>query len=254
MMLILLAGNISIAQDNAVYQKKWFVHNRDTMPFRILLPQNMDANKKYPLVFFLHGSGERGKDNVLQLLHGSKLFSNQKARESFPAIVIFPQCSVNGYWSNVIIKTDAATGKTFQFTTDGLPTNDMQLLIKLVTYAIDAYPVDNKRVSIGGLSMGGMGVFEIARRMQGVFAAAFPICGGAQPSTAKYLTKINWWIFHGDKDDVVLPAYSKNMFLALQKQKANVKFTLYPLANHNSWDAAFAEPNLLSWLFAQHKP
>ena len=104
-----------------------------------------------------------------------------------------------------------------------------------------------------GLSMGGMGTFELVRRKPGVFAAAIPICGGANPATAKQLRKTTWWVFHGAKDDVVLPGFSENMVAALKKAKANVQFTLYPNANHNSWDPAFAEPNLLRWLFAQKK-
>ena len=103
-----------------------------------------------------------------------------------------------------------------------------------------------------GLSMGGMGTFELVRRKPATFAAAVPICGGAHEATAKGLRKTAWWIFHGAKDDVVPPHYSKIMADALKKQKANVKFTLYPDANHNSWDPAFAEKDLLPWLFS-HK-
>jgi predicted peptidase len=103
------------------------------------------------------------------------------------------------------------------------------------------------------LSMGGMGTFEIVRRNPKLFAAAMPICGGANPSTAKQLRKTNWWIFHGAKDDVVNPEFSIQMATALQQQSANIKFTLYPDANHNSWDAAFAEPTFLNWLFSNKK-
>ena len=104
-----------------------------------------------------------------------------------------------------------------------------------------------------GLSMGGMGTFELVRRKPHVFAAAMPICGGAHPSTAKQIRKTSWWIFHGEKDDVVLPVFSKDMAAALKKAKAKVSLTLYPNANHNSWDPAFAEPGLMQWLFSQRK-
>lgn len=101
--------------------------------------------------------------------------------------------------------------------------------------------------------MGGMGVFELVKRMPKTFAAAFPICGGANPVTASRMKKTSWWIFHGAKDDVVPPHHSEDMVAALKKANAKVKFTLYPNANHNSWDSAFAEPELLSWLFTQYK-
>ena len=101
--------------------------------------------------------------------------------------------------------------------------------------------------------MGGMGTYELVRRMPNTFAAAISICGGANPSTAKQLKKTNWWIFHGEKDDVVNPIFSEEMYKALKAKNAKVKFTLYPTANHNSWDSAFAEPGLLAWLFSQRK-
>ena len=101
--------------------------------------------------------------------------------------------------------------------------------------------------------MGGMGTFEIVRRNPKLFAAAFPICGGGEPTTASVMKKTKWWVFHGGKDDVVPPELSEKMVDALKAAKAAVKFTLYPDANHNSWDPAFAEPELLSWLFKQKK-
>ena len=101
--------------------------------------------------------------------------------------------------------------------------------------------------------MGGMGTFEIVRRNPKLFAAAFPICGGGEPTTASVMKKTKWWVFHGGKDDVVPPGLSEKMVDALKAAKASVKFTLYPDANHNSWDPAFAEPELLPWLFKQKK-
>ena len=106
---------------------------------------------------------------------------------------------------------------------------------------------------VGGLSMGGMGTFEIVWRNPKLFAAAFPICGGADTGSAKKFSKISWWIFHGAKDDVVLPLFSQRIVTALQQINADVKFTLYPEANHNSWDNALAEPELMPWLFSNVK-
>eukprot|EP00611_Tribonema_gayanum_P009307 TRINITY_DN19098_c0_g1_i1.p1 TRINITY_DN19098_c0_g1~~TRINITY_DN19098_c0_g1_i1.p1 ORF type:complete len:183 (+),score=4.48 TRINITY_DN19098_c0_g1_i1:52-549(+) len=129
----------------------------------------------------------------------------------------------------------------------------MKMLQGLVGNLLERYPVKMDQVYVMGLSMGGMGTFELVRRMPGLFAAAIPICGGAHPATAAQLVKTKWWIFHGGKDDVVLPVYSEHMFAALQKAKANVQFKLFPNANHNSWDPTFAEPGLLKWLFGQKK-
>lgn len=240
------------AQDKSLFQKKQFILGSDTLPYRILLPENYDASKKYPLVFFLHGAGERGNDNEAQLVHGSKLFLDPVTRKNYPAIVVFPQCPKNSFWSNVDFKMENGK-REFYFKTDGEPTLAMKLAQELLYSIQKEYPVNKKKIYAGGLSMGGMGTFEIVRRNPKLFAAAFPICGGANPATAPQLKKVKWWVFHGAKDDVVPPSLSEKMVEALKGVKADVKFTLYPDANHNSWDAAFAEPELLSWLFAQKK-
>lgn len=252
--LLLITSFTSSAQDLSQYEKHWFVEGTDTLPYRVLLPKNYDAKKKYPLIYFLHGAGERGNDNEKQLVHGAKLFLKEEVREDYPAIVVFPQCGVNSFWSNVKFGVDTATKKrTFIFQQEGAPTVSMKLAEALLLKLLKEYPVNKKKVYAGGLSMGGMGTFEIVRRHPGLFAAAFPICGGGNHATAEKIRKINWWVFHGAKDDVVPPVYSEIMVRALGAAKADVKFTLYPNANHNSWDPAFAEPDLLKWLFAQKK-
>lgn len=241
------------AQDLSLYQKKYFVYNNDTLPYRILLPLNYDASKKYPLILFLHGSGERGNDNEAQLIHGSKLFLRDSIRQNYPAIVIFPQCRQQSYWSNVHRFEDKHGEERFVYQTGGQPTLDMDLLQRLLKKIIKEYPVEKKQIYVGGLSMGGMGTFEVVWRNPKLFAAAFPICGGADVASAKRFKKIHWWIFHGAKDDVVMPQFSQRIVTALEKFNADVKFTLYPEANHNSWDNAFAEPGLMPWLFSKHK-
>ena len=253
-LFVLLFADVQ-AQDMSLYEKQWFIQYGDTLPYRILLPENYDAAKTYPLIVFLHGRGESGNDNEKQLTHGAKLFLQDSIRKKYPAIVVFPQCAATNYWSNVqAVATGTKNGKrSFYFVPDGDATSQMKLVMGLVDNIIRRYPVKTKQVYAMGLSMGGMGVYELVRRKPGVFAAAVAICGGAHPATAKQIRKTNWWIFHGAKDDVVLPEYSQQMADALQKAKASVKFTLYPNANHNSWDAAFAEPQLLQWLFQQRK-
>ncbi|MGI8581940.1 MAG: prolyl oligopeptidase family serine peptidase [Chitinophagaceae bacterium] len=242
------------AQDKSLYKKHWFLQNGDTMPYRVLLPKNFDTAKRYPFILFLHGAGERGSENELQLVHGSDLFLKDNIRESYPAIVVFPQCAVNSYWSNVNFVIDSSTKKrTFNFNVDGEPTVAMKLLLALIKDLQQKYHPDKNRMYVGGLSMGGMGTFELVRREPKLFTAALSICGGANSATANKLKHTSWWIFHGLKDDVVNPEFSKIMAKAIKQQGAEVKLTLYPNANHNSWDSAFAEKDLMAWLFAHHK-
>lgn len=245
---------LSHCQEKSAYEKHWHVNGTDTLPYRLLLPADYDASKKYPLVLFLHGAGERGRDNEAQLTHGWKLFLQDSIRRAFPAIVVFPQCSRTSYWSNVNFVYDSVTKKrSFVFPAEGEPSVAMRLLLELTKELQKKYKLDKARLYVGGLSMGGMGTFELVRRQPKLFAAAFPICGGANIETASKLTKPKWWIFHGLKDDVVPPALSEEMAAALKAQGADVKLTLYPNANHNSWDSAFAEPTLLPWLFSNRK-
>jgi predicted peptidase len=245
----------SSAQDLSSYEKWWFVQGGDTMPYRVLLPVDYDPARPYPVIFFLHGRGESGNDNQKQLAHGASLFLRYSIRDRFPAIVVFPQCAANSYWSNVetIIEGKQNGKREFDFVAGGEPTGSMKLLLSLVDNVIRRYPVNKEQVYVMGLSMGGMGTFELVRRKPKLFAAAVAICGGADPSAAKQLKHTNWWIFHGLKDDIVDPEFSKKMAEAIKDKGGKVKLTLYPNANHNSWDPAFREPDLLQWLFSQKK-
>ena len=252
-LLGLVAMNDTTAQGFDAYERKWLVQGPDTLPYRLLLPEGFDASKKYPLVLFLHGAGERGRDNEAQLTHGGRLFLNDTVRRNFPAIVVFPQCAPDNYWSNVQRTEDSTGRRTFTFQEGGAPTRPMAMVENLLEEVQRQYRIKADQVYVMGLSMGGMGTFELARRHPDLFAAAVPICGGAHPGTAGQLKRIQWWVFHGAKDNVVLPQLSEEMVAALKAQNAAVKFTVYPEAGHNSWDNAFAEPGLLPWLFAQHK-
>jgi predicted peptidase len=253
LLFLLLATITGHSQDLSAYEKHWYINGTDTLPYRVLLPANYDASKKYPLIYFLHGAGERGRDNEAQLVHGAKLFLKEDVRKNFPAIVVFPQCPAASFWANIDFKVDSSGKRSFAFRADGEPTIAMKLAQELLQKILKEYKIEKKQVYVGGLSMGGMGTFEIVRRNPNVFAAAIPICGGAATSTAAQLKKVKWWVFHGAKDNVVPPELSEKMVEALKAEKASVKFTLYPEANHNSWDAAFAEPELLPWLFKQKK-
>ncbi len=249
--LILFAlQQMSMGQTNT-YSKEAFVRGTDTLLYRLLLPENFDPLKKYPVLFFLHGSGERGNNNEAQLFHGGDLFQSARMRKDFPAIVIFPQCPAKDFWANVQLKT---TGERFGFQKGGDAGKAMSMLMELVENFRDQKYADKDQFYVGGLSMGGMGTLELLRRKPKVFAAAFSICGGDHIDNVKKYKKIPLWFFHGEKDNVVPSEKSKVVVEELQRLKAaDVKLTLYPDANHNSWDAAFAEPELLPWLFSHRR-
>jgi predicted peptidase len=256
-LLLMLAATMVKAQNldvyaSDMYDSRSFISKGDTLPYRILFPENFDASKKYPVVVFLHGSGERGSDNQAQLVHGGTLFLKEDIRKDLPAIIVFPQCPADSYWSNVDIQP-ANSNSTFNFLKGGKPTKAMELLTGMVDELSSLPYTDKKQFYAGGLSMGGMGTFELLRRKPKLFAAAIVICGGDNPENAKKYKKVPLWIFHGAKDDVVAPENSEKVAAALKAMGANVHYTLYPQANHNSWDCAFAEPKLLPWLFSNRK-
>lgn len=255
-----LVGLISIsieAQESKLskelYTYETHIVGSDTLNYRLLLPKDFSEDKTYPLVLFLHGAGERGSNNNKQLVHGSSLFLNEKHRDSFPTIVIFPQCPQNDYWSK--LEADRSTKPiTFNYKYNEAPTTAMSSVIDLMDKMLEKPYVKADQVYVMGLSMGGMGTFEIIYRKPEIFAAAIPICGGGDPnSVTKYAISIPLWVFHGAKDNVVDPNLSLKMVSAILSAGGFPKLTLYDFANHNSWDPAFAEPELLKWLFSKTK-
>lgn len=226
----------------------------DTLQYCVLYPKDYGQQKKYPLILFLHGAGERGSDNKKQLTHGSRLFLNEENREQFPAIVLFPQCPEDDFWSSVKITRRGGGPVQLDFNYPGEPTPSLQQVLELIKHIRKTEAVDKDRIYVMGLSMGGMGTFELLAREPRLFAAAIPICGGGNPDDAsKYAKQVPVWIFHGAKDDIVSPENSRIMVKALKEQEAAMKYTEYPDAGHDSWDQAFAEPDLLEWLFAQSR-
>ncbi|MBU1368661.1 MAG: prolyl oligopeptidase family serine peptidase [Bacteroidetes bacterium] len=230
------------------------VHENDSLPYRFLLPEMAGQNEKILLLIFLHGAGERGNDNQKQLIHGGAFFRDAVVGGSQPAMLVFPQCPEDDYWAN-IKKTRTADGsQSFQFFPGNPPRAAMQQLISLLDSLIHLDFIDRNRIYLGGLSMGGMGTFELLSRRPDVFAAAFPICGGGNPEAIKaFSPELKAWIFHGEADKVVLPAYSIDLFKGMQDAGFDVKISIYPEVGHAVWDEVFADPQLLTWLFSIKK-
>lgn len=241
------------AQDRELFERKEFISEGDTLRYRILYPEEFSKSKKYPLIFVLHGAGERGRDNEAQLTHGSSLFLQPDIQKKYPAVVVFPQVTPEDYWAQVEVKRDTFPLQ-FNFKNTQEPTKSMWLLMKLSDELAAKEFINRDKIFVGGLSMGGMGTYEIIYRKPEFFAAAFAICGGADPKIAeKYPIGFPIWIFHGEKDDMVPPDLSKTMAREINSHGGNAKLSLYPNDNHNSWDSAFSEPYLLPWLFSHQK-
>jgi predicted peptidase len=237
-----------------IYQKKEYVFAEGkTLPYRILYPENYEKNKKYPLILFLHGAGERGNDNEKQLTHGARLFLKDENRKNFPAIIVFPQCPQESSWASVKVdRTVEPAKRAFDYTVE--VTWPLQAANDLVRKLSNEEAVDKSKIYITGLSMGGMGTFESVYRNPDLYAAALPICGGGDVTHYdKRITKTAFWVFHGAADAVVNVKLSQEMVEKLKSLKAEVKYSEYPGVNHNSWDNAFAESEFLNWMFGHKK-
>ncbi|HUZ58926.1 MAG TPA: prolyl oligopeptidase family serine peptidase [Hanamia sp.] len=222
------------------------MNNGDTLRYRQLYP-DYDTMRKYPLVIFLHGSGERGNDNEAQLKWGVMNFATDQNMILHPAIVIAPQCPEHMQWSNF------SRGKGADQILQSNPSKPMELLMELIHQTIKNLPVDTNRIYITGLSMGGFGTYDVIERYPHLFAAAVPVCGGGDVSRAATIAHIPMWIFLGSEDAAVNPLYSPEMLQALTKAGAHPGFTQYPEVGHFSWLGAYSDPLMMEWLFRQHK-
>ena len=183
--------------------------------------------KRWPLVLFLHGSGERGDDLELVKKHGPPKLVEQGRQ--FPFILASPQCPAEQCW-------------------------DIVALGALVDVLARNYRVDPQRIYVTGMSMGGYGTWELAQAMPERFAAIAPVCGGGRPLTARNIAHLPVWVFHGAKDKTVPLEQAERMVNALKKAGAKqARFTVYPDAGHDSWTQTYENPELYEWLLKQHK-
>ncbi len=238
---------VSSAGGLDVYDKETFTHDGQKLLYRVLRPAKAEAGKKYPLVLFLHGAGERGDNNEAQLVHGSALFIKKENRAKFPAFVIFPQCPNGKRW----VEVDWSDKKPH--VSPKKPSDPMRLTKRMLDQFLKDNAVDADRIYVMGLSMGGFGTWDFAQRYPDVVAAAAPICGGADNATAERIKHIPIWTFHGSADTAVWPERTRSMVEELKNVKGNIRYSEYAKVGHNSWSRAFAEPELLTWMFAQKR-
>lgn len=242
-----LTATVAFSQPSRFSFNTYVNDKGDTLRYRQLFP-DADTFRKYPLVVFLHGSGERGSDNDAQLKWGVMNFATDENMKMHPAFVIAPQCPEKAQWSAFSRERNSAAA-TLQPT----PSKPMELVIGLIRQMIKTAPVDTNRIYITGLSMGGFGTFDAIERYPNLFAAAVPVCGGGDASKAAAVAHLPIWIFHGAEDPSVSPLYALEMFTALTKAGAHPALTQYPETGHFSWIAAYSDPLMMEWLFRQRK-
>lgn len=193
------------------------------------LPIDYDENKKYPLIFFLHGAGERGDDLDIASRHGYMKHVREEGRE-YPFIFIAPQCPHNKYW--------------------GCYTES---LIAFLDYICDTLPVDEERIYLTGLSMGGTGTWMLAMADPDRFAAIAPVCGSGIYWNTKILSNMPVYMYHGDCDEIVPIQESISMLKSIHKNGGHAQLEICYGIEHNAWDIAYAGNDLITWLFSHKK-
>ena len=229
--------------------------------YQVFVPEDWTKKKKWPVILFLHGAGERGNDGLIQTEVGIGT-AIRRYRDRFPAIIVMPQCHKNVWWSESAMA---------------------DMVMAALAQAQKEFHGDPARTYLTGLSMGGYGTWNLAGEFPGKFAAVVPICGGIlvpdmarqQPAddnspyteAAKKIGRMPVWIFHGGDDPVVPVTESRRMAEAMRtvvgqdaphtqpqaiaENLAEVIYTEYPGVGHNSWEKAYAEHDLMSWLLTK---
>lgn len=224
--------------------REWKSPDGTVVRYRWSAPAKLEPGKTYPLVLFLHGSGERGDDNTAQLKHGVLPIIAGADKLGDSCFLIAPQCPADRWWAPI-------DRKTMRLNAADKPNALLETVLALVDETMKQQPVDAKRFYVTGISMGGYATWDLLGRAPAKIAAAIPICGGGDPSLAERFKNTPIWAFHGDADAAVPVQGTSDMVAALKKTGAKPKVTIYPGVNHDSWTQTYADAEVIQWLFAQ---
>lgn len=214
---------------------EWEKMEFESLKFRFFSQKRMNPEKRYPIMIFLHGMGSGGSDNEKQLNGIVRDFAAGKFHDKNPSFVFAPQCP------------DDSKGWRGEYLDD---------VIGLLKTAIKDLPVDEDRVYITGVSMGGFGTWSALAEAPDLFAAAVPVCGGGNPATAKVIKNIPIWTHHGVADPVVSVDFTRRMVEALKKEKGHIKYTEYDEASgvkHDAWTPCYSNPEVYEWMYEQRR-
>ena len=206
-------------------------HGLPALPYLITVPENAGQNgEKLPLIVFLHGAGERGTDPkaLYNVISVPSLLRDDPEYKGVRAITLSPQCPPNLVWNHLVLAVR-----------------------ELIDWAVANYPVDEDRISITGLSMGGFGTWDMACTYPNLFSAAAPICGGGLTWRAGLLKNLPIRAFHGDADTCVPLCNSEAMVEAVNLCGGHAELTIFPGVDHNSWTPAYCDTDVIPWLASQ---
>jgi predicted peptidase len=228
--------------DPAFFKKMYTNKKGYKMPYRVYVPANYDADKKYPLIFFFHGGSGRGFNNEQQILHdnfaGTHVWTLPANQVQFPAFVLAPQCSIDDNWGDPDLNEI---------------NSPMQMALDTLAAVQKDYSIDADRIVLVGQSMGGLGVWALLQNFPEKWAAAVVLGSYDNFTNDHAIARVPLWLWQGDADLTVPVVLVREMVKQLKKANAQLRYTEYHKMNHDIWDKVFAEPELVPWVAAQRR-
>ena len=207
-----------------------------TMPYRLFIPRDYDCGVLYPVMIFLHGSGERGNDNDAQVRVALPHVFDDPESPVYNSIVIAPQCPANRQW----VYTPWERGN--YSVADVTESRECQAVLEILRAVTRDYNVDSSRIYVTGISMGGFCTWDLMMRHPSLFAAGMPVCGGGDPSAAKTLSEIPIRTFHGLLDSAVPTEGTREMYEAIRAcGRGRIKYTEFANGYHDIWDDVYSD-------------
>ena len=243
--ILTVAAPVTLAQqltnDDIEFRKMEYANKKgERLPYRLFVPLGYDANRKYPLLLWLHGGDGRGTDNVRQLNGGNRagthFFAGKEVQLKFPMFVLLPQCPSGENWSDPDLNQ---------------PTKWLELTMAALAEVRKKFSIDPDRLYLAGQSMGGLGAWSTLQVYPSMWAAAVILSAYDNFTDIKVLAQTPIWVFQGKEDDTVPVLLVEDMMKQLRKIHANLRYTEYPKVGHEVWAKAFAEQELLPWLSSQ---
>lgn len=238
-----IALGAELTKDDIDFRKNVYVDKEGhRLPYRLFVPLGYDSNRRYPLLLWLHGGRGRGSDNVTQLTKenqlGTHYWISSEVQRTFPVFVFVPQCPSDEVWAEPELNQP---GPSLKLT--------MQALEKIEK----DFSIAPDRVYVAGQSMGGLGVWSVLQSYPGKWAAALVMAAYDNFTDVGAIARVPLWVFQGDADEAVPVSMVRDMMQQLKKAHANLRYTEYRKVDHQVWNKAFAEPDLLAWISSQKR-
>jgi len=232
-----------MTKDEIDFRKNVFVNKKgERIPYRLYVPTTYSKTQRYPLIVWLHGGGGRGTDNVLQIsrddLKGTHFWISPENQKTFPVFVFVPQCPTNEMWADPDLNQ---------------PSKPLQLAIEALNAVEKEFSIDPDRIYLAGQSLGGLGVWALMQLYPERWAAALVLSAFDTFTNTDALVQVPVWVFQGDADRNVPVTLVRQMMVQMKKLHANFRYTEYHKVDHDVWNEAFAEPDLIPWLSTQKR-